>query len=719
MSFKQGLFKHVRPRSRTIYEKQYQNNTVMSSCLDNTQKSVSAPIAFYIDSTVRVKIRNIDCIALVDSGSEINCIQTSVLRKAFPFQKLHLQPSHRQFISASNDPMRCRGSVYIDTFVGKELCSLCFYVFDSLSQNIILGRDFLVKNKVKLDYLNNKIHFECSPMIKAANSCKIEPKQTCLIIGIPLQKNCLLPTGLNGEIQARKKCNGMQIESIACTVSENSVPILVHNTSLRTIKIKKGSNLSKFHPLSENECHKFSTNSIKRDTYTQINKVTRQPINYNLKHTVCTQSQKRDLLDLLNKNQQAFISHPTDLGKCDLVKHHIQLKNDAKPIFKLPYRVSPEHRMEIEKQIKALQEQGVIIPIDNPQWCSPLVIVKKGVKKSQKHMPLPNSGKPELRLVIDFRHLNASSIYGKLEIPRIPDLIDTIGRIKPRYFTSLDLRSGYWQQCLTDESIPLTSFLWNGQAYAFTRTAQGLSGAPMSFQLLINKVLRPFLGKNVVAYLDDILVFSNTFEEHLHILNEVFRALKNANLKLNPSKCKFATNFCEFLGFNLSERGIQPSQSHVEALKSYPAPKNIKEVRTFIGLVQFFKDFIPKRASLTSPLTALTRKNATFTWTDECQTSFEKLKDILISSPVLAYPDFTKRFYVITDASTVGIGGCLTQLENGSFRPVAYCGRATSKHERKLTPATGLEALAAVWCVTKWEVYLTGRPFTLITDCSR
>jgi hypothetical protein len=202
-------------------------------------------------------------------------------------------------------------------------------------------------------------------------------------------------------------------------------------------------------------------------------------------------------------------------------------------------------------------------------------------------------------------------------------------------------------------------------------------------------------------------------------LDKILKAFKHTNLKLNPAKCVFATQKCEYLGHEFSQGGVTPSKSHVEAVKSYPVPKTIPQVRTFNGLCCFFKQFIPNRAELMAPLTAMTKKDAKYNWTKQCQVNFDKLKDILTSEAVLMYPNWSKRFFVATDASLQSLGSCLLQKDDktGKLRPVAYGGRALTPHEKKVG-IMQLETLAAVYAITNWDVYLSHKPFTLLTDNS-
>ncbi len=669
---------------------------------------------FYADSIVHISMFGTDIGCLVDSGASISCIKLSLLNKLSPSCKNAIRSTNFSFRTASGSALKPIGTIVLNFSLGNTICHIKFWVFDHLNQDVILGRDFLQKYHAVIDYSNKTVSFRGRVSLSSAHEHMLKPHETCLVAAVLEDTKCITPTGLHGLVHGRSHSSGLNIEDTVCTVANGCVPILVKNVTSAPIKVTKGQFLSTFVALNESECVRIGDVSSRECDFVNINTIkTAEPLPFNFTKTNCNEHQLHQLKKCLANHHDAFMDSSGRIGKCDLLPHDIKLKPGTVPIVKMPYRVSPETRAEIEKQIQDYIDQDVITPIES-EWASPLLVVKKGVKKSRKHLSKP--GRPEVRMCIDYRYLNSQTIYSKIEIPRIGDLVDTVGMVKPKFFSLLDLRHGFFQQTLTPSSVPLTAFLWNGQSYAFKRTPMGLSGSPMSFQRLVNKILKPFLGVSVVAYLDDILIYTNKFSEHVDMLGKVLNAITKAGLKLHPTKCTFATKQCDFLGHSLSSQGITISKDHVRSIESYPRPENVKEVRTFVGLVQFFKDYIPQRPVLTAPLTALTKKNAVFKWTNECQEAFDKLKSILSSQPVLQYPDYNKRFYVITDASVSGIGGVLCHKNSeGIFRPIAFTGRATSLHEKNAT-TTELECLACVYCVTKWEVYLTGREFTLITD---
>ena len=277
----------------------------------------------------------------------------------------------------------------------------------------------------------------------------------------------------------------------------------------------------------------------------------------------------------------------------------IQLKPDAVPKMSYPYRVPLQFRMKIQKEIDEYLAEGILRESES-QWGSPCIVVEKGVKKSQKHLPQPeNRG---LRLVIDYRYLNAQSIFSKIDMPRFDDIFDTIAAQKPKYFTLCDLKSAYTQLKLDEDSEHLTNFLFNGSSYCYRRLPMGLSSSPAAFQRLINHVVMPIRNTKVICYLDDVLILGKNEQDHLQNIHETLQLFEKSGLKFHPQKCDFMMKEVTFLGHKFSSEGISPSESHVEALKDYPVPKNIKELRTFLGLVTFFREYIPDRARLTGDM---------------------------------------------------------------------------------------------------------------------
>ncbi len=352
-----------------------------------------------------------------------------------------------------------------------------------------------------------------------------------------------------------------------------------------------------------------------------------------------------------------------------------------------------------------MQSLGVIRP-SSSDWASPIVLVKK------------KDG--SLRFCVDYRELNSVTKSDLFPLPRIDDLLDQLG--KSRFFSTLDLASGYWQVQVHPNSMEKTAFITHQGLYEFMVMPFGLKNAPAVFQRLMQQVLRglnPDDGVPFVSvYLDDILVFSRTFDDHVRHLQLVIERLQSAGLKLKPSKCHFICQTVEYLGHLITPEGIKPNPQRVSAVKEFPRPKSVHEVRQFLGLTSYYRRFVKSFARTAQPLHALTRKGALFEWSENCETAFCFLKQLLLSAPILCYPNFEKPFRLETDASIKGLGTVLSQEQlDGKYHPVAYASRALSPQERNYS-ITELETLAVVWSVSHFKAYLYGHEVTVYSDHS-
>ena len=312
-----------------------------------------------------------------------------------------------------------------------------------------------------------------------------------------------------------------------------------------------------------------------------------------------------------------------------------------------------------------------IIQTSASQWNAPLLVVPKKADAS---------GKPKLRVVVDFRKLNDLTIGDSFPLPNITDILDQLGNAK--YFTTLDLASGYHQIPMIEEDKPKTAFSTPYGHYEFNRMPFGLKNAPATFQRLMNSVLTGLQGLKCLVYLDDIVVYGASLEDHNRRLKEVLKRLRENNLKLQPDKCEFLRKEVIYLGHIISENGIQPDPSKLKAIKEFPTPKKVKDIQSFIGLAGYYRKFIEDFSKIAKPLTKLTKKTEKFEWTSEQQNAFDILKEKLTTAPVLKYPDFTQEFIVTTDAPDYAIGAVLSQGSVGQDRPIAYASRVLSRAEQ-------------------------------------
>ncbi|CEG84711.1 hypothetical protein RMATCC62417_18472 [Rhizopus microsporus] len=270
-------------------------------------------------------------------------------------------------------------------------------------------------------------------------------------------------------------------------------------------------------------------------------------------------------------------------------------------------------------------------------------------------------------MCIDYRAVNAVTKRLNTPLPRIDECLERLSGAK--HFSSIDLKSGYHQVRIRDEDVPKTAFNTRYGSYEFLVLPFGLTNSPPTFQKMMNQVLQDYVDKFVLVYLDDILIFSKTEEEHRKHLRLVLEKLRENKLYANPKKCTFNKSEVEFLGYRVSAKGVLPSASKVKAIQEWPRPSNVQEVRQFVGLCSHYRRFIPGFSTVATPLTDLTKgtgaKKRPIQWSKDCQMAFDKLKQLMSSAPVLQAPDLSRQFIIETDASDFGVGAVLLLLCNG------------------------------------------------------
>ncbi|KAG1040488.1 hypothetical protein G6F43_012278 [Rhizopus delemar] len=410
---------------------------------------------------------------------------------------------------------------------------------------------------------------------------------------------------------------------------------------------------------------------------------------------------KEDLFTLLNKYKHIFDWESDTIGRTNLMSHKIILEENTLPISHRPYRISPLESEHLQKELDKYCKLGVISPSNSP-WAAPVILVKK------------KNG--DYRMVIDYRKLNAKTKKDAYPLPRIDDLLDTLGKAK--VFSALDMRSGFHQVPLDEDSKELTAFTTKYGTYHYNTLPMGLVNSPATFQRLIDLCFRPLISKCLVAYIDDLNVYSNNDQEHLTHLEKVFQCIEIANLKLNPEKCFFFKDHIKFLGYIVTNQGIQTDPDKIKKIVDYPIPTTITQVRSFLGIASYYRRFIQNFAAIARPLHDQTKTKQKVPWTQATTNSFETFKKLLTTAPVLARPDFNRSFILVTDASKLGLGCVLTQLdEDGKEHPIMYASRGLKPNETNYAP-TKLECLAVVWAVKYFRPYLLGKKFMIITDHS-
>ncbi|GJY57697.1 putative reverse transcriptase domain-containing protein [Tanacetum coccineum] len=341
---------------------------------------------------------------------------------------------------------------------------------------------------------------------------------------------------------------------------------------------------------------------------------------------------------------EVFLDDLTGLPPVREIEFRIDLIPGVLPVVKSPYRLAPSEMQELSNQLKELQEKGFIRPSHSP-WGAPVLFVKK------------KDG--ALRMCIDYRELNKLTIKNRYPLPRIDDLFDQLQGAC--CFSKIDLRSGYHQLRVRDEDIPKTAFRTRYGHFEFTVMPFGLTNAPAVFMDLMNRVCKPYLDKFVIVFIDDILIYSKSEEEHEAHLKTILDLLKEEKLYAKFSKCEFWLKEVQFLGHVVNRDGIHVDPSKVESVKNWKTPESPTEIRSFLGLAGYYRRFIENFSKIAKPLTLLTQKNKVYVWGDKQEESFRILKEKLCNAPVLALPDGPNDFVVYCDVSNQGFGCVLMQ----------------------------------------------------------
>lgn len=416
---------------------------------------------------------------------------------------------------------------------------------------------------------------------------------------------------------------------------------------------------------------------------------------FQLNHLTLTQQD--EITPILTTYKEIFSDKP---GKTNLCSHSLQLQPGTRPIRMAPYRVNPQKAECIKKEIQQMLELGVIEESSSP-FASPVVIVPKDQQGS-------------VRFCCDFRRLNSATIPDSFPMTRVDDIIDKVGHAK--FMTKLDLSKGYWQIPLDPETIPMSAFCTPHGLFQWKVMPFGLRNAPATFERLVKRVLAG-LEAFTCSYLDDILIFSSSWSEHLCHLKKIFARIQSAGLTVKKSKCVFANAEVEYLGHKIGLGKVEPRYKTVQALLEFPRPSDVKQLRSFLGLAGYYRRFLPHYSDIAACLNNLLRKGVEFCWTAEAEVAYLDLKSRLASRPILRSPDFSLPFSLAVDASNIAIGANLFQIVDNIEHPICYFSKKLDKHQQRYSTIEK-EALALVLAVRNFSVYFGSQPVTVLSDHS-
>ena len=729
----------------------------MEITLDNTKSAV-----------IPAKIAQEQCKVLVDTGASRCCIREDYFNK-IPGTSLSLLKGVR-IRSATGRDLQTLGRAECTFTLGNRDYKMEFIVCRNLRRPAILGLDFLRQNRIGTTWTPTgtfalqrgeevlvesiEVCFEnTNPIITAYRHYTV-PARSIMIVTAKANMQ-LQDQGRVFEVKATpsfidKHPNMITLPVLHKTDQETreNVPYLLINLSMEDEEIEKGEELAEMTvcPYQLNEVETEQTdeeeeiNNIEEDKIFEKcdmfddkieveKKFITSPAQIEsqrkvkLQNAPITDEDRCNFKELCNKYTDIFSKSSEDIGHTPLLKMDIDT-GDSPPVCQRPYSLPLKHVEWVTKELEILEKAGVISRSVSP-WASPIVIVPK---KSEPGEP------PRRRMCVDYRVLNSllppvnkahSKAKGILSLVPLPKIDEIYAQLKgSKVYSAIDMRSGYFHLGLSDEAKPKTAFVPggpHGAKYEFNRCPFGLSQAPAYFQRLVHEVLKGITF--AFGYLDDILIFSPDNKTHLEHLEVVFQRLREADLKLKASKCNFFKKHIQYLGHLVSGEGIEPLPEKLEAVRKMPPPTTPKEIRQFLGLVGYYRKFVPKFADIARPLTNLTKLDVPYEWTNKCQEAFEFLKQMLLKEPILKYPDPSKPYTLFTDASKFAWACVLTQEYEHEFdgkkrkilHPITYMSGLFKGSQINWATLTK-EAYAIYVSVKKLDHYIQDAEVTLRSD---
>ena len=663
-------------------------------------------------NSIIIHIQNIAVRSLVDTGSELSLLNKKIYDSLR--QKPPLKRGGVSLHSANGSHMEVKGKILLNFKIHGQKFQHEFFVVKDLTRSAIIGRDFLTKfnatiycayNKLKINNayipLENDTHFAST--VRTTHNITLKPQTSCFLTA-RMKTNPYFSDDTDYSFNPAKAGflrNQPEVQIVPALVKilDRRLPVQVMNNSNKTIRIKRGcviGTLAKITEVNDKEREIFLTEVSETEFQSQI----------------AVEEKHRGVVEpFVFSNKDLFAFSDLDLNVTDLGIAEIDT-GDHRPINLRPYRIPLSQREGVSKTIDDLLEAGIISRSNSP-WNFPIVLVEK--------KPDNPADPPKKRMCVDFRALNAIVDIRSHPIPLIDDILANLKGTT--YFTTLDLRSGFHQIPLTEDASDRCAFSCFKGKYQYRVLPFGLNNAPSIFQQLVNKLL---LGceQYAMAYIDDILIYTkSTLEDHLKHVQIVMDRIRKHNLKLKLTKCQWAMEEIKYLGFIVNRQGISPCEDKVKAIKSLQPPENVRQVRGLLGMMSYYRRFIPRFAQIAEPLVGLTKKYARFQWSQECQIAFDQLKLQLTVVPKLAYPDINKEFTLYTDASHTTIGSVLVQKAEGeewvkgypNEKPVYFLSHKLSPTQIKYSTIEK-ELYAIHYSLQKLHFYLYNAKFTIKTD---
>lgn len=643
--------------------------------------------------------------SMVDTGASLSLISESLWKNlGCPPLLTDKNPS---LSVANKTKLDVKGLLNLEVKLGSLVVNYGFFVASDLNADCIIGVDFLDDNECKVDFVKKLL-------IVRGESLSLFTQPSDTISVITAVDDYVLPSFSETIIEVHHSNTLRNSDSLlitpqsdfnlklnskimiaSCLVEPSPIHIMkIMNITDNPVNIKKGTVVGKIETVQKctnDGNHEMSNISVEEE------------IDYGSYFPLDTLSNKEKsvVLELFKEYRDVFAFSKNEVGHTNVLEHCIDTIN-PKPI-KLPNRRMPHvYQEEIDTQVEWLLSQGIVTPSSSP-WAAPIVMVRK------------KDG--SMRMCVDYRRLNGVTIKDSFPLPHITDILDSLSGCS--IFSTIDLCSGYLQVPVREQDRSKTAFVTNRGLYEYTRLPFGVCNGPATFQRLMSIVLRGLVGEKCLVYLDDIIIFSKSFDDHLNDLRSIFDRLRQSGLTLKPTKCNFYQEKIDFLGHVVSADGVHVDSSKIDNVKNWPTPQSKSELKAFLGLAGYYRRFIQNFSGIASPLNKLIGKSL-FRWSEEAQQAFQTLKDKLTEAPILAFPDVSNdsaKFILDTDASDFAIGAVLSQMIDGKERVIAYGSRSLSKPERNYC-TTRKELLSIVHFSKHFRPYLLGKDFIVRTDHS-
>lgn len=637
---------------------------------------------------------------IIDSGAKISLLKIGKLLDSIKIDR----NCRTKLIGISPEIIETIGTCKLEIDVDNQLLPFVFQVVADdfrIEADGILGRDFMYKYETELSYkkrvfIANGHNFKLY-QVNEIKDLVVVPARSELYTFVKTAEK------IEGDVICQKSqiSNNIYISSCLTTVKNRTciVGILNISESNQIINIPE-IEVEKYH----NDSVAVSAEASQDNNALSHNYIKRfAEIKERLSSPTLNSEELEYLHDICFKYSDIFFLEGDKLSSTNAVQHKINTFSNKAPVFVKPYRLPHSQTQIINQQVQQMLADNIIEQSNSPYNAPLLLVPKKNDKDEQT----------KWRVVVDFRKINEITIADAYPLPNITEILDQLGRSK--YFTTLDLASGYHQIPMHPDDKEKTAFSTNMSHYHFLRMPFGLKNSGATFQRLMNNILTGLQGIKCFVYVDDVVLYANTLEEHNQKLSEIFDRFRDNNLKVNLSKCVFMSKSCNFLGHIISENGISPDPAKVTHVVNFKTPQTQKEVKSFLGLVGYYRRFIKDFAKISKPLTELLKKNTKYIWSFECEAAFQILKELITTPPILAYVDYSKPFLITTDASKNGLGAVLSQGDIGADKPIAFASRSLSKAESNYS-TTEREMKAIIFAVNHFKPYVFGTKFTICTD---